>query len=241
VTGECVTPASIGDACNTDEDCMDGICVQGEAVGATAERICSRTCCNPADCPPGTMCAATGTGVLLCVPPTLVGTTFEGCGNSMDCSAPDACVAEVSGSLLLTTCGMPRGVVGQGEVDLLGEGCVSGLSEGTACGGATLDCGPICVGPCSTSEDCTTSIPDTEFYCGSVEAAGYGGPVRVCTIKRHPGAGTSGASCTTNAGCRDLTCLDGRCADSCCSNGDCATGMVCRPLQIRGHWETHCI
>jgi hypothetical protein len=242
VTGECVTPAAIGEACNTDEDCAGGICVSGEAAGATLDRLCSRSCCNDGDCPSGAVCAATGTGVLLCLPGGPALSSAPGCGSDMDCTDPEKCVVEVLPSdVVVTTCGEPGGPIGQGEADLLDEGCASRISEGVACS-PTLECGPVCVGTCSTSADCPTSIPDTEFYCGSVEVTGYDGPVRVCTIKRHAGTGATGAACSTNASCRDLTCVGDRCADSCCSDGDCTDpGTRCRPLRIRGHWETHCV
>ncbi len=113
------------------------------------------------------------------------------------------------------------------------------MSNGTACAG--FDCGPICIGACKTSVDCPSSIVDLDYYCGFSTPAGYETPLRMCIPKRHMGSGEDGASCSANGDCHDLACISGACADTCCSNADCRPGEHCRPVYIRGQWETHCL
>jgi hypothetical protein len=267
-SGLCVLPAAIGESCDTDADCAGtAICIPGAALGLGGGRICTEACCTDTECSGGNVCWVSGSGVKLCVPPSRVGTSrgpgtagtacssggacasgvcldsrcLANCGTDGDCGSL-SCVATVTSmSSVQFACDTPDGPIGQGMADLSDEGCSSRFSSGYACSFVTLSCGPICIGSCRTTADCPSSIADTVYYCGFVGADGYDSTFAACTEKRHDGTAVSGGTCTNNSGCRDATCLMGMCADSCCTTDDCSGTRTCRPIQIRGQWETHCI
>jgi hypothetical protein len=266
-TGTCVTPAAVGEDCFTDEDCAEpAICVLKEALGLGSGRICTEPCCADGQCGAGNVCHASGTGAELCVPADMVGANLGGgaggdactgdgqcasgvclgadgclgnCATDADCSSGLACAAVVSGmSSVQFSCAAPGGPVENQDFDYFDEGCSSRLYGGRVCAGP---CIYLCVGSCGTTDDCSTALSSVDFYCGFGEAADYDSVFPSCTVKRHSGGGEDGASCSTNAGCRDLACVMDQCADTCCDDSDCTGSRRCRPIQIRSQWEMHCI
>jgi hypothetical protein len=115
--------------------------------------------------------------------------------------------------------------------------------------------GRICVDGCGHTEDCREGYSGTAFehvYCAfrSVTVDGQRGVRPVCNYAPG-GTGRTGTTCSTNAECRDLTCVDSRgrtpavdlrCADTCCHDEHCGPSEQCRPTFTGvGNWEMHCL
>jgi hypothetical protein len=245
----------LGEACANDGQCLAGLCLGG---------TCTQPCDSPADCAAdgSYLCSAreieSGTGqfdtINVCTarPP-------EACLSDAQCSAPDRCVAAVTTSGLMFTCGAPN--AGGGES---GASCTSDADCAQ-----NLCLSGVCAGPCAGNGDCDTA---NDYACKTtpVSREGQNASLSVCkpptpceassqcgigetcyvrrtgttieTYCRAPNAGgaNQGSACASDTACRSNYCHDGRfrdhCAVPCQTNADCTTGgslsYVCRETNI---------
>jgi hypothetical protein len=251
VTLMCIAPRGPGEACNVDPQCADGLlCFDSIALGLRssdiggAARVCSKACCTDAECPPESVCWASGTGARGCIPRTLLASGPAGaptdlpCGRHGDCGG-GACTARSSPAYddperRAFTCGAAPGT-SSGSCDTSSD-CRSGVCV-PYCGG--FFCEYFCADPCGANADCSV-----EDYCGYVRL-GSGDVVQACVLRSDFGTGGQGAPCASSSDCGGLACLSGGsgnyCADVCCSDADCGSATyACRPRRFDGFWAMLC-
>ncbi len=249
----CNTPnaggAEMGASCNTDSDCAQNLCLNGQCVGP---------CATGQDCPSGQHYSCENTAVdlggsvsataRLCIPPT-------DCVANSDCSGADVCYVDSSSASAGLYCATPNaGGGGLGQVCSSNSACSSNLCYP----GRFRD---ICTVGCSSNADCTvagyecrsTTIPQTNTTatlcvpsnppacsqvsdcvpgtsCAIVPTVSGTGLESVC-IPSTGGKGT-GTACVQNTDCASQICLNGQCAAPCTATNQCAYGQLCHSTTV---------
>ncbi|RMG19540.1 MAG: hypothetical protein D6729_04980 [Deltaproteobacteria bacterium] len=241
------TSGVIGDACQSGDDCAEGLachaglpggyciaqCWDGCPDGSTCTRFagqdwCLRTCADDSECREGYVCRS-GT----CQPPCASdrdcpgglscqnGACVEG-GIGAACASPSDCAPGLSCAPSL-----PGGYCTRSCVD---EPCPTG----TSC--VTFGGSSYCFDGCLTNSDCRSGYVCSGGICDeacSSDAECGGG--ELCINSACVGSGV-GQSCSLGSDCPGgLSCYkgggDGYCTQSCTSGADCPTGSTCGNLQ----------
>lgn len=257
-TGNCEQPppGMTGEDCDDGSECGSKLCMPREAMGlppSTHMGICGLACCSNADCGSGERCWAPGTGARSCVTAAVYGDA-----SAELCSLPGNC----GGSCRL---GSVTYTAGAGTSSFDGMLCLGSVSGGDSqycdyfglpvpcANGACLDNG-ACANPCGSTADCDRqySFAFRNIYYDPIcdYRLSSGSLVTACVPPPHAGTGTTGTSCTSNAGCRDDFCVSGRCADVCCSDASCPGSHRCAPIgatlgttttSLRDVWLMRCV
>jgi hypothetical protein len=270
-TGECVLARPNGSSCTYDAECQSNLCFPAEALRLRPEHvdgrngICTRSCCDDADCDDGEICWEPGSGARGCVPEQILSMGSNGVPSVDTCLGDDACGAEycrpvrddayvLTGRTSLTCrppASSPDGCRNDFECDLLlGEFCAGGTCRNSLCfGGSDCPTGMCaddrCRDSCRTASDCPGS--DGSCVYVGLRTEGRVDVFPVCYYA--DGGAGNGVSCSSNSECRDRTCVgpDGteasepkRCAATCCLDTHCGDTGQCRPLFL-GSWEMHCM
>ncbi|MFK7991448.1 MAG: hypothetical protein AB8I08_35860 [Sandaracinaceae bacterium] len=276
-TGNCVAPQPDGALCDGDAECASSLCIPGAALRAAGTLgakagVCGSTCCNDSDCGGEATCWASGSGARACVPNDLLGMMFgvpdrAACTTRSQCEGSNDCALDAQSGFTVEnrvtmTCSAPFRTRRPCSEGCGGASCLDGFcaqscrdldecSTGLCVGVGTFTPGS-CRETCGSAEDCPEAFlffesPSCRFRSFRLDSTSRDDFVSYCSYS-NSGNAAGGASCTSDADCRDAACLapdgsttgDGRtCAATCCNDDDCG-GEQCRPQFLRGHWETHC-
>jgi hypothetical protein len=227
-----------GDSCTSGDECASGICLNG---------ACADTCANDGDCPGGYACETQsvpldGGGsvdVDVCVE------SDRPCASNEDCTDPEVCTVDRSGSATELTCGDPVGGGELGDSCTADDECASNLCIDGQCSAPcerTIDCNdgngfkceptevdlgaggteeinacrPKAANECSSDSDCSGSERCVANKTATQVEFRCGSP--------NAGGGETGADCGTDADCAQNLCLNAKCAGPCASEGDCSAG-----------------
>lgn len=247
VTQSCGVRLDICDATTCPDGCCNGsVCLVGDQYAAcgTGGKSCFNCALDGRACDPQTRIC----GTERCGPNTCdgccVGDTCVTGDNANSCgSKGDTCVDCGSTG---QTCGTERSCAGAASCNpgncagcCVGERCVSGASDTTACGKNGVTCAT-----CLTKGRCADGVCQAPPTCdarnclsGCCSAAG-----QCLTGADNASCGTGGAACTsctaggkvcTGNACVTPTCGPGNCA-GCCSDGMCVTGGVDTACGLNG-------
>jgi hypothetical protein len=260
-TQACIDPTTtvgLGEACESDKQCrdMEAFCALREVMRGklpVASGVCTRACCSSADCPPGLVCFAPGTGGKYCVKSQDVGVTATGTKPAGATAAADSecrsgrisngkCVDVCCSSATCTNgtvcrntsifdtntyaCLDPVGTRNPGESCDSNNRCKEGICSNGVCRSA-----------CCQSQPCGMTSYYLNILCGEVQAGG-GGAVPACAYLGNNlvnGGKVVGATCSKANDCRGEFCFTATsgnyCSDVCCTDADCG-GLKCRPRDI---------
>ncbi|MGM0555835.1 MAG: hypothetical protein ACQEVA_05610 [Myxococcota bacterium] len=251
-TGElsCQDPGGgeTGDSCTTGADCASGVCLNG---------ACADTCASDGDCPSGYACETQsvplddgGTAdVDVCIE------TDRPCASDEDCTDPQICTVDRSGSSTDLTCGAPIGGGQLGDSCTADADCASNLcvedqcsapcertidcndGDGFKCEPTEIDlgaggteeqniCRPKAANECSSDSDCSGSDRCVAEKTATQIEFTCGAP--------NQGGGETGADCAADDECAQNLCMNAKCAGPCASEGDCsaASDYACEITEV---------
>lgn len=231
-----------GDACNGEEFCEAGTCLDGPELDCEDGNPCTLDDCETVTgcvyeevigpCEDGSACTV-GDG---CINGSCVG------GVGISCDDGDLCTVD--------TCDDAEGCVNalipegdgcdDGNACTQGESCVSGICSG----GAELDCtegddNPCLVFDCSPEQGCLTPQPVPDGFgcsdgllCTVIDGCQNGECAGLQTMNCDDGDPCTADSCQEGSGCSSvltegLPCDDG---DACTEQDQCTAEGVCQPL-----------
>ena len=254
-TGACeIAPPvnEIGSECDVAADCQSDICLGLTNGGG----ICSKLCCDEAECPRGDGCLYFQ-GVRLCVPGALLGFDFDlregqACGGVGECQSDlcdDRCLgtcctdADCGGRVCRwaptflgerprALCDIPLGFGGTGapcgeDPLLIQFDCLSNVCVANPEFGEPGQAPGVCGELCCTHRDCPGG-----FGCGLVvgppEGNGIGNVVSAC-VPLLRGETPNGQNCASGEACESGHCVEAVCREPCCRDLDCPAAERCLP------------
>lgn len=252
-TGQCIDAGK----CNTNTDCLSGVCTQGECVtpppppptGCVADgdcaagfycsqSVCRRSCGSDSECPGSSSICREGNCVL------------KACSSAIDCGENESCL-NISGG------GSQRVCVGgqscSGTRCPEGLSCIAGICRQCSdlnpslCGptsvchrGSCLDCGSTGPGSpnleCSTSRTCSRTgacCPSSDYGKGCRTSADCSAENPHCISFQNSGYCScqltpEGGTCGKDSDCQGGSCKQGYCAISeCFRDSTCGEGRFC--------------
>ncbi|MFN3198723.1 MAG: hypothetical protein ACE366_09980 [Bradymonadia bacterium] len=254
-TGDCNPPGpppmgSLGDDCQTDDECNSGLCLQ-VAVAGDPQSVCAQLCCASFECPPNFGCLYLN-GVKYCLPDRIFppGVEFTsnagqtcgptgnscrsglcdvgddqcqgGCCTDVDCGGRICTWRNVNGGQRMM-CDVPLGI-GFGRT---GDDC-SQFLELDCLGGICIfaDNRAQCADPCCSARDCPNG-----YQCNQVLSGVDNRSITTACAPLPRGELPFGSECVSGAGqaCQSGLCVEDRCVEPCCSTEDCPAGSVCLP------------
>lgn len=243
------------DACNSDADCAQNLCLDG---------LCAGPCSGNASCDVANdhTCKTLpveregeSASLSVCKAPTL-------CDASSQCAAGETCYVRRSGAQLETYCRAPnagganQGNVCEGDANCRSNYCHEGrfrqhcavpCTTNSDCNTATsltyvcrntdipltsggTDSAGICVladpVPCSSQDDCVAGTTQCAVVANTTNTA-----LETVCIPNQGGL-NNGAACTLDSQCRGQLCFEGQCSTPCERENQCGGAQICGPNTV---------
>jgi hypothetical protein len=240
-----------GDACTTDDTCVEGVCVGGPALDCNDGNVCTDDTCDPASgcqyvnnndaCSDGDACTTND----MCSGGACVGGPDLDCDDGNVCT-DDSCVPATGCTYVNNTAPCNDGDACTTVDTCSAGGCVGGpaleCDDGNVCTDDSCDPASGCTyvnntAPCSDGDVCTTDdtcsggacVSGPPLVCndGNVCTDDSCHPATGCTYVNNAAPCDDSDACTTNDTCADGACVGGAPVD--CDDGDVCTDDSCVP------------
>jgi hypothetical protein len=254
-------PYGLGQRCAGDSDCSSNLCadVRHLAAGiyAKTENVCSKTCCNSADCDPGFFCHGSDKGGRYCISKEKVGRDSsvtaaasggEACSKNADCRSGLCTGLRCSDTCCKENVRDPNQCKG-GSLCRFAPldgvrtwNCLSGA--GAATGASCVldsDCASnycissLCRAPCSGDSSCVAGSCRYAFAARDIEQPLF------CAASSSTAVGNA---CSDDLECVSALCEKQKCTAVCITDADCPRTPVpqkCRPNNLRSPPLLRCV